>query len=43
MYEASTSEAEPKEGAGENPVTSLKHLDQAVAEANIGINKLTPS
>lgn len=41
--EASTDEAEPKEGAGENPVTSLKHLDQTVAEANTEINKLTPS
>ena len=42
---SSRGEAEPKEGLGTNPVTSLKHLELelALAEANTEVNKLTPS
>ena len=42
---SSRGEAEPKEGLGMNPVTSLKHLEleQALAEANTEVTKLTPS
>lgn len=41
---SSRGEAEPKEGLGTNPVTSLKHsgAGAGLAEANTEVNKLTP-